>query len=100
MGADDSRADSFGVRITNPSVDNSSRGTCGVWLMQWVLGEQWCVLPADERLLRPLPSVYVVWGLPRFRLFAQLPEAVRRPGQLRAIPACRVYPQIWPVGTL
>jgi len=57
--------------------DRSARTRCGadhssifhgssrayrVWLMQWLLGEQWRVLPRIQGFLRPLPSVHMVCG--------------------------------------
>merc|ERR1712072_1424136 len=44
------------------SIVHGSSGAYGVWLMQWLLGEQWRVLPRVQGFLRPLPSVHMVCG--------------------------------------
>jgi hypothetical protein len=44
------------------SIVHGSSGAYRVWLMQWLLGEQWRVLPRIQGFLRPLPSVHMVCG--------------------------------------
>jgi len=44
------------------SIVHGSSGAYRVWLMQWLLGEQWRVLPRVQGFLRPLPSVHMVCG--------------------------------------
>jgi hypothetical protein len=44
------------------SIVHGSSGAYRVWLMQWLLGEQWRVLPRVQGFLRPLSSVHMVCG--------------------------------------
>lgn len=41
------------------AIDRSSR-ICGMWLLLWVLGKQWCVLRRVQGFLRPLSPIQMV----------------------------------------